>query len=391
MIRSRYVLPLRLLPPLVLSYRFHGVLVRPGRCRDLAIRQRPPSILDRDAAMSPFTHHHLALGRRVLAPRQLEKSVLVPHHPVLADRPLPLQSEYPIQCGRPGRPPVIVLWLRSHPRKPPVVFRQIVPLQIHIRLCVTADLLPSQLLHQPILMCPVYPFHSSLRLRRTGRDQLDPQLRAHAPKLCYWLLSSQPLLRRRSPLVQVLPVHIQRPRPPGAFDPGTQSIRPGPDRLLLSQLCPRRVRRIVHHVNQAALGSSLLQPGVKATVHLHHLSKVLLALASAAVTLPSPLPTPQSLRQHPTSQRLRIDLQPILRSQVFRCQRRPESFALRPAVLLPHQLQHLFPNPPLTCVVRAPSRAPVLQTHRSFFPIALPQPLRLSVTHSHQLTRIHDP
>ena len=50
-------------------------------------------------------------------------------------------------------------------------------------LAVTADLLASQLLYQAVLMCPVDPFHSSLRLRRAGRDQLDPQLRAHAPKL----------------------------------------------------------------------------------------------------------------------------------------------------------------------------------------------------------------
>ena len=145
-----------------------------------------------------------------------------------------------------------------------------------------------------------------------------------------------------APLVQVLPVHIQRQRHSVAFDPGPQRIRHRPDRLLLAQLCPGRVRRVIDHVDQTALGSALLQPAVKAPVHLHHLSKVFLALAPTAVPLPPPLPTPQSLRQHPPPQRLRIDFQPVLRSQVFRRQRRPESLAHRPAVLLPHQPQHLL-------------------------------------------------
>ena len=74
MIRSRYVFPLRLLPGSALPYDFHGVLLGWGRCRDLAIRQRPPAILDADAAVSPFAHHHLALCRRVLTARQLKKA-----------------------------------------------------------------------------------------------------------------------------------------------------------------------------------------------------------------------------------------------------------------------------------------------------------------------------
>src|ERR1700675_5073617 len=152
MIRSRYAFPLRLLPASALPFDFHGVLARPGRCRNLPTRQRPPSIFNGDAAMSSFTHHHLALGWRVMAALPLEKTVLVPPHTVLANRALPLHSENPVQFGRPRRSPVIVLRLGRHPRKPPVVFRQIVPLQIHIRLCVTADLLPSHLLHQAVLM-----------------------------------------------------------------------------------------------------------------------------------------------------------------------------------------------------------------------------------------------
>src|SRR5580698_6411447 len=83
--------------------------LRTDGCRNFPIRQRPPSIFDGDAAVPPFTHPHLTLGWRVRPAPQLEKSVLVPHHPVLADPALPLQSEYPVQLRSPRRPPVVVL------------------------------------------------------------------------------------------------------------------------------------------------------------------------------------------------------------------------------------------------------------------------------------------
>ena len=152
MVCRRHPLPLRPLLARMLPDRFDLDYVRPRRCRNFPTRQRPPSIFDGDAAVPPFTHHHLTLGWRVRPAPQLEKSVLVPHHPVLADPALPLQSEYPVQLRSPRRPPVVVLWFSRHPRESPIVFRQIVPLQIYIGLRVTADLLPSQLLHQPVLM-----------------------------------------------------------------------------------------------------------------------------------------------------------------------------------------------------------------------------------------------
>jgi transposase InsO family protein len=62
-----------------------------------------------------------------------------------------------------------------------IVFRQILAPQIHVRGFVADDPLPPQFLHQAILMRPMHPLHPPLRLRRTGGDQLHPQLPAHAP------------------------------------------------------------------------------------------------------------------------------------------------------------------------------------------------------------------
>jgi hypothetical protein len=67
-----------------------------------------------------------------------------------------------------------------------------------VGLFVTANLLPPQFIHQAVLMRPMHPLHSSLGLQRPSRDQLNPQLRAHAPKLRDRLLSPQPVLRKNS-------------------------------------------------------------------------------------------------------------------------------------------------------------------------------------------------
>src|SRR4029453_2608419 len=112
---------------------------------------------------------------------------------------------------------MIVLRLRRGPPKPSVMFPQILALQIHVGVLMTTNLLPSQFLHQPILMRAVNPLpppplrprflpqpilmravnplHPPLGLWRTGRYQFDPQLRAHASKLGDRLFSAQPLAR----------------------------------------------------------------------------------------------------------------------------------------------------------------------------------------------------
>ena len=84
---------------------------------------------------------------------------------------------------QPAVPPMVVFRPGRRTGEPPVVFWQIFPPQVHIRRFVTGDLLPSQFLHQPILMRAVHPLDSSLGFRRTRCDHRDPQLRTHASKL----------------------------------------------------------------------------------------------------------------------------------------------------------------------------------------------------------------
>src|SRR5208337_1938823 len=141
---------------------------------------------------------------------QLEKSVGVAHHPVLANRALALQPENPLQFRGARRATVIVLRLGRRAPKSVVVFRQIFPLQIHVGHLVTADILPPQLFHQTVLMRAVNPFHAPLGLRRTGGDQLDPQLRAHAPRSCSW---RHPPCRSNSPPDHAPPARRENSRP----------------------------------------------------------------------------------------------------------------------------------------------------------------------------------
>src|ERR1700681_4657461 len=203
-------------------------------------------------------------------------------------------------------------------------------------------------------MRAVLPLDSSLGLRRTCRDHLDPQLRAHPPKLRDRLFSSQLLLHRGHTLVQILPIHVHRLRHAVPLDPGAQRIHHRPDRLLLTQPLPRRARGVVDQIDQAGLRAALLQPSVKAAVHLHHLPKMLLTLPAEKMPPPFSLATPQPFRQHPPP-------------------------------------QHLLSKLLVVSAIRASSRTAVLQPRSSFLPIPLPQPLRLPVAHAQQSTGIQDP
>jgi hypothetical protein len=105
---------------------------------------------------------------------QLEEPVVVTHPAVVADRARALQAENPVPFGRARRSPVIILGLGRGARQAPVVFRQILPLQVPLGLFVAVNLLPSQFLHPPVLMPPLSAFYPAFGRRRTGREQLDP-------------------------------------------------------------------------------------------------------------------------------------------------------------------------------------------------------------------------
>jgi hypothetical protein len=113
---------------------------------NLSPAQRLPPRLDAHPAVPSLADPHFApRGHHVPALRfQLEKAIIVPHHPIATDGPFTLQSKDPLQFPRCLT--VIILRPRCAPPEPLVVFRQILPLQIHVGCFVTVNPPPSQLL-----------------------------------------------------------------------------------------------------------------------------------------------------------------------------------------------------------------------------------------------------
>src|SRR6185312_1926633 len=118
-------------------------------------------------------------------------------------------------------------------------------------------------------MCAVVSLHPSFRLGRTGGDDTDSQLRAHAPKLRYRYFSTQLLLGCRLLHVYVLPVRIQGLRNAVFTHPFAQHRHRRPDRLCLAEERLRPAGRIIDHVHQKALGAALLKPSMLAAIELH--------------------------------------------------------------------------------------------------------------------------
>src|SRR6202011_686145 len=102
--------------------------------------------------------------------------------------------------------------------------------QIFIRSFVTLDPLATQFLYQAILMYTVVALHAPFRLRRTGSNNANLQALAHAPKLRRGPFPPQQLSFCWRPLINVLPIGIQRSRYPILPDPATQHPYRGPDR-----------------------------------------------------------------------------------------------------------------------------------------------------------------
>src|SRR5262249_37378805 len=82
---------------------------------------------------------------------------------------------------------------------------------------------------------------------------------------------------------------------------------------------------------------------------------------------------------------------PILFRQMFCCQRRSKPFSFRSRILLPDQPQHLPPEFLGLRPIRTSACAAMLQPFGSFFPIALPQPLRLPIAHLQHLRCVYQP
>ena len=80
----------------------HGLFTsRLGGRWDLLPAQSVAPIFDRQPPVPPFAHHHLAFRRRVITTLglELEEAVLIPHHPIVADRAYVLQTEDLVELG----------------------------------------------------------------------------------------------------------------------------------------------------------------------------------------------------------------------------------------------------------------------------------------------------
>jgi hypothetical protein len=130
-----------------------------------------PAVVHLDGSLLPFADQSLALRRSIaLLPRpQLQKTAVVPDHPVVADRALGLQAENLTQFAGGRLPSVIILRLGRRPGKASVVLWQILFFQILVGGFIAVDLLPPQLLDEPILMNPVDSLHTSLGVSRQLR------------------------------------------------------------------------------------------------------------------------------------------------------------------------------------------------------------------------------
>jgi hypothetical protein len=202
-------------------------------------------------------------------PFQLQQPIVVAHHPVLTHHAFFLQPEHFVQLSRRRPSPVIIGWGQRCVRVTPIVFGEIVLVQIRVRLVVVGDPRQPQFLHQSILMRAVGPFHTSFRLWRTGGDNPDAQLRAHPSKLRHRRFSTLSLFGIRRPHVHVFPVGVERQRYSVALDPAPQHARRRPDRFFFREPSQRFGCRVIDHVHQTAARPAFFQPLVKAAVQLH--------------------------------------------------------------------------------------------------------------------------
>jgi hypothetical protein len=107
------------------------------------------------------------------------------------------------------------------------------------------------------------------------------------PKLRFGRFPAQALSCRRLPLINVLPIGIQRSRYAIPSDPGSQHSCGRPDRFLFPQATARRPRGVIHHIHQTSPGSPLLKPRMETPIQLHQVADVLPPFPALPVCFPS--------------------------------------------------------------------------------------------------------
>src|SRR6266404_1296776 len=119
---------------------------------------------------------------------------------------------------------------------------------------------------------------------------------AHASELRRGRLSLLSLSFRWLPLIDVLPIRVQRPGNSMLLNPRSQYPRRCPHRLLFTHPAVRISRGVIHHVHQATSRPSFFKPGMETSIQLHQVTKVLPPRSPLPVCFPSPHAAPQPLR-----------------------------------------------------------------------------------------------
>jgi hypothetical protein len=151
---------------------------RGGGCssgKDFLEAELLAAIQNRQLALFVLPHRHPAARRgTVLAlSLQLQQARFVAHHLVGTHATRLLQPEQFVQLRRRRPPRVIVRCRGRRPCVAPVVFGQVVPVEVTAGLFVVRYAGQTQLLHQPALVRAVGPLHAPLVLWRVGADNAD--------------------------------------------------------------------------------------------------------------------------------------------------------------------------------------------------------------------------
>ncbi|MEQ1727409.1 MAG: hypothetical protein ABL982_03435 [Vicinamibacterales bacterium] len=108
-----------------------------------------------------------------------------------------VKSKDLIELARAGPPPMKIIRRGRRHGKPCLVVGPVGLGEEPIGRRQVGDPEPPQFLHQPILLRPVIPLDAALRLRGTGRDDLNAERRAHPSELRPRLGATDPLRRVR--------------------------------------------------------------------------------------------------------------------------------------------------------------------------------------------------
>jgi hypothetical protein len=250
-------------------------------------------------------HNDFAARRHATAggAAQLKRLLVELYHEIVAHRALVLQAEdVPVEDVRVTRQVIVHRTRRSH-RETGIVLPQVLALGIGIRGRIIRDPPQPHLLDHAVLLDPIAALDAPLGLRRARCDDLDPQLRAHAPELGMARSSAQCLLRRRLTFVDALPIRVKRPRHTVHPDPPLEHIRRCPRRFLLAEAHEGGARSIIDHVHDAAAPplsiAPPLVPIMKTAIHLHEFAEVRAPPTALRPRLDPSHATPQLSSSHP--------------------------------------------------------------------------------------------